>query len=101
MLNIEELLGKTVIGSAGNYIGEVYNLDIDSKDWKITHLHVKLSDKAAKEFGIKKALKSSSIRLPTSMIGNIDVIIRLNQSLWDLKEDLTQKNDATVISVLQ
>jgi len=88
MINIDELLGKTVIGAAGNYIGEVNNIDIDSNTWQITHLHVKLSDKAAKEFGLKKAFKSSNVRLPTSLVNHIGVIITLNQSLIDLKNTL-------------
>lgn len=89
MINIDDLLGKTVIGAAGNYIGEVNNIDIDSNTWQITHLHVKLSDKAAKEFGLKKTLKSSNVRLPTSLVNNVGVIIILNQSLMDLKKTLT------------
>jgi sporulation protein YlmC with PRC-barrel domain len=88
MINIDELLGKTVIGAAGNYIGEVNNVDIEPSTWEITHLHVKLSDKAAKEFGLKKTLKSSNVRLPTSVVSNIGVIITLNRSLTDLKNTL-------------
>ena len=86
MINIDDVLGKTVIGAAGNYIGEVNNVDIEADTWQITHLHVKLSDKAAKEFGLKKSLKSSNIKLPTSSVNNIGVIITLNLSLLDLKE---------------
>jgi sporulation protein YlmC with PRC-barrel domain len=89
MISIDELLGKTVIGAAGNYIGEVNNLDIEDNTWQITHLQVKLSDKAAKEFGVKKTLKSSNIRIPTSLVKKIDVIITLNQSLMDLKKTLS------------
>jgi sporulation protein YlmC with PRC-barrel domain len=100
MINVEDLLGKTVIGSAGNYIGEVNNIDIDSQNWRITHLHVKLSDKAAKEFGVKKALKTTNIRLPTELVSNVEVIIRLNQSLYDLKDNLSQKGK-TIVEILQ
>lgn len=89
MLNIDELLGKTVIGSAGNYIGDVRDIDIEAGTWQITHLHVKLSDKAAKEFGLKKPLKSSNVRLPTYLVNNIGVIITLNKSLTELKSTVT------------
>jgi sporulation protein YlmC with PRC-barrel domain len=88
MMNIDELLGKTVIGAAGYYIGEVSNIDIESKTWQVTHLHIKLSDKAAKEFGLKKTLKSSNVRIPTEVVKDIGVIITLNQSLTDLKKTL-------------
>ena len=68
MINIEEVLGKTVIGSAGNYIGEVNNIDIEPNTWHIINLHIKLSDKAAKDLGLKKPLKRSNIRIPTSLV---------------------------------
>lgn len=89
MVTADELLGKTVIGAAGNYIGEVKNIDVDAESWYVTHLHVKLSDKATKEFGIKKTLKGCSVRIPTTLINKIDVIITLNQSLTDLKNILS------------
>ncbi len=60
MINIGDVLGKTVIGAADNYIGKVKNIDIEADTWQITHLQVKLSDKAAKEFDLKKTLKSST-----------------------------------------
>ena len=88
MINIDDVLGKTVIGAAGNYIGEVKNIDIEANTWQVTHLHIKLSDKAAKEFGFKKTLKRSNIKIPTSSVNNIGVIITLNLSLIDLKKIL-------------
>jgi sporulation protein YlmC with PRC-barrel domain len=86
MINIDEVLGKTVIGSAGNYIGEVNNVDIEPNTWHIIHLQIKLSDKAAKELGLKKPLKSSNILIPTSLVKTLGVIITLNLSLMDLKK---------------
>ncbi len=89
LINIDDVLGKTVIGAAGNHIGEVNNIDIEANTWQITHLHVKLSNKAAKEFGLKKTLKSSNIRIPTSSVNDIGVIITLNLSLIDLRKTLS------------
>ena len=86
MINIDDVLGKTVIGAAGNYIGEVNNIAIDADTWQITHLHVKLSDKVAKEFGLKKTLKSSNLKIPTSSVNDVGVIITLKLSLFDLKK---------------
>lgn len=93
MVNKDDLLGKTVIGAADNYIGDVTDLDIDPETWKVTHLHIKLSDKAAKEFGLKKPFKSSTVHLPTSYVASIGVIIKLNQSIIDLKKVLWYCND--------
>jgi sporulation protein YlmC with PRC-barrel domain len=93
MVSKDDLLGKTVIGATGNYIGDVSDIDIDSDTWKVTHLHVKLSDQAAKEFGVKKSFKSSIVRMPTSYVENIGVLIKLNQSDIDLKKVLWYCND--------
>ncbi len=89
MINIEDVLGKTVIGTAGNYIGEVTNVDIEANTWQITFLNIKLSDKAAKELGLKKKLKSSTIKIPTPSVHDIGVIITLTLSLEELKKLLS------------
>lgn len=93
MVRKDDLLGKTVIGASGNYVGDVTDIDIDAETWKVTHLHIKLSDQAAKEFGIKKPFKSSHIKMPTSYIETIEVIIKLNQSIIDLKRVLWYCNE--------
>ena len=85
MVTSDELLGKTVIGALGNYIGVVSNIEIEADSWQVSHLHIKLSDKAAKEFGLKKPLKSCNIKIPTSLVRNVDVIITLNESAIELK----------------
>jgi sporulation protein YlmC with PRC-barrel domain len=87
LVGIDELLGKSVIGTWGNHIGEVTGLDIETVTWKVTHLQLKLSNIAAKEIGVKKVFKAPTIRIPTSFVDKIGVIITLNQSLVDLKDN--------------
>ena len=36
MVTIDEVLGKSVMGIADQYIGDVNNIDIDAKTWQIT-----------------------------------------------------------------
>ena len=88
MINSDQIFGKTVVGAAGNYIGEVNNIEIDASTWHVVNLVIKLSDKATKEFGLKKTLKSPTIKIPTSLIKNIGVIIKLDLSLEDLNNYL-------------
>jgi sporulation protein YlmC with PRC-barrel domain len=54
MLHINNLLGKTVVSAVGTYVGEVYDIDVDSSTWSVKSLHVKLSDKAIEALGLKK-----------------------------------------------
>ena len=86
LVGFDELLGKSVIGTKGNYIGDVCGGDIEPSTWKVTHLQVKLSKLAAKEIGVKKVFKTTTVRIPTSLIDKIGVVITLNKSIFDLKE---------------
>lgn len=55
LVGLDELLGKTLIGALGNYIGDISGVEIEPTSWKVTYLQVKLSRSAAKEIGIKKS----------------------------------------------
>jgi sporulation protein YlmC with PRC-barrel domain len=90
MVRVEEIVGKSVMGSKGAYVGDVCNIYIAPNDWKVTHIFVKLSGRATKEFGVKKSLKGNVIRIPTAMIEKIEVLITLNQSLIQLKDNYAQ-----------
>lgn len=93
MVTIEEILGKSVIGSMGTYVGDVSNIYIEPNGWKVTYLFVKLSSQAAKRFGLKKSLKGNIIRIPIRLVDNIGVIITLNQSILELKDNYLPAND--------
>jgi sporulation protein YlmC with PRC-barrel domain len=88
LVGFDELLGKSVIGAKGNYIGDVCGGDIEHSTWKVTHLQVKPSKIASKEIGAKKVFKKHTIRIPTSLIDKIGVVITLNRSVFDLKDYL-------------
>jgi sporulation protein YlmC with PRC-barrel domain len=86
LVGFDELLGERVIGAKGNYIGDVCGGDIEHSTCKVTHLQVKPSKIAAKEIGVKKAFKKHTVRILTSLIDKIGVVITLNRSIFDLKE---------------
>ena len=87
LVGIDELLGKSVIGTWGYHIGEVIGLDIETTTWKVTQLQLKLSNFAAKEIGVKKVFKTPTISIPTSFVDKIGVVITLNLSIVDLKDN--------------
>ena len=86
LVGLDEFLGKSVIGALGNHIGDVSGLDIEPTTWKVTHLQVKLSRLAANEIGVKKVFNTPTVRIPTSLIEKIGVIMTLNKSIFELKE---------------
>jgi sporulation protein YlmC with PRC-barrel domain len=88
MLNIDNIMGKTVISANGSYIGEIYNIDIDPGTWQVTHLKVKLCSRVVRELGLKRSLHRHSMRVPTELITDIGVIVRLSQPLAELSKNL-------------
>lgn len=88
MLHINNLLGKTVVSAIDTYVGEVYDIAIDPSTWTVTALQIKLSDKAIETLGLKKVLRRKSVRIPTTVVANVGIIIKLTQSLVDLKQHL-------------
>ncbi len=93
MIGIENVIGKTVITTIGHHIGEVYNVEIDPFSWQITHLQVKLSSTTYKELGLKSRLHRHSMKIPTKLIDNIGVIIKLSQTITELASNLEIKID--------
>ncbi len=88
MLHVNNLLGKTVVSAIDTYVGEVYDIAIDPSTWRVMALQIKLSDKAIETLGLKKILRRKSVRIPTTVVADVGIIIKLNQSLADLKHHL-------------
>jgi sporulation protein YlmC with PRC-barrel domain len=88
MLHVNNLLGKTVVSAIDTYVGEVYDIAIDPSTWMVMSLQVKLSDKAIETLGLKKILRRKSASIPINVVADIGVIIKLSQSLADLKRYL-------------
>lgn len=87
LISIDKLVGKNVIGAKGYNMGEVKGFEFDPVDWKVTHMQVKLSDKAADELGFKKRFRSSTVCMPISMVAAIGDVVTLNKSLIDISGD--------------
>ena len=51
---MSKLIGKQVIGAQARKLGEVERVKIETGNWQVTHLGVKLTDDAAKELGFNK-----------------------------------------------
>ena len=88
MINISDLLGKTIVSAVGTYVGEVYDIGVTPSNWALAFLYVKLSDNAIKTLGLKKTLHRARVKMPTAVISDVGVIIKLTKSLEDLKPQL-------------
>jgi sporulation protein YlmC with PRC-barrel domain len=88
--DVSKLIGKQVIGAQAMVLGEVENVKIDTSNWQVTHLGVKLSDDAIRELGFKKTLwlgftktfwSSVVISLPVSAVSVVGDVITLEESI--------------------
>jgi sporulation protein YlmC with PRC-barrel domain len=70
-MDILQLVDKEVIGLNGWIIGIVKNVEYDDKTWKVESLDVELDGDVAKEFEMKKILRSTHIPLDVSLIQGI------------------------------
>ena len=57
MVSADEVSGRKVISLKGDEIGEIKDVVFDLKNWKVTHLKMKLSNKAAVSLGYKKTIR--------------------------------------------
>ena len=95
MVSFEKLIGIQVISSKARILGEVKGLEINTENWKVTHLHVKLDNEAAVKLGFKKRFRSSKICLPISLVKAVGEVITLIASYEDLSDafDITECKD--------
>ena len=93
MTEITRLKGKMVITQDAFNVGEITEADMD-KNWKITHVQIKLSKDATKELEFKKPyLGHITICLPVEYVRSIGDVITLNKNRNELKEIPECKND--------
>ena len=92
MVSVSKLIGKKVIGANAYVLGEVTGADVDTEKWQMTHLHVSLTDDAARELGFRKPfLGSVIVCLPINLIQATGDIISLSKSIIELKNVVEPK----------
>lgn len=78
--------GMKVITVDAYTLGEIDGAHVNTANWKITNLDVKLTKEASKELGLKKPrLMSLTVCLPITVIKHIGDVITLKQSLAEFK----------------
>jgi sporulation protein YlmC with PRC-barrel domain len=84
LVDFEKLSGTYVICAGGFDLGNVNGIEINTVNWQITHLHVKLSKPASEDLGFKKRFRSSTVCLPISLVATTGDNILLNKSIDEL-----------------
>ena len=91
MVSVDEIAGKKIVSLKGDEIGEVKDVDFDIRRWQVTHLHMKLSNKAAVSLGYKKTIGSYEVCMPVSLISSVGDVITIDKTILELAEGLDIK----------
>jgi len=86
LVSVDKLNGKKVICAKAYTLGEVKGAEVNTDDWRLTHLHVKLTDQAATELGFKKRFRSSTVCIPVNLIAAVGDVITINKSREELSK---------------
>jgi len=84
MVSFDKLSGMFVICAGGFDFGEINGVEMDTRTWQVTHLHVKLSKPASEDLGFKKRFRSSTVCLPISLVSSVGDNILLTKSIDEL-----------------
>ena len=84
LVSFAKIVGMKVISSKARVVGEVKGIEINTDNWRTTHLHVKLADEAAVQLGFKKRFGSSKICLPVSLVKAVGELVTLKSSFEEL-----------------
>jgi sporulation protein YlmC with PRC-barrel domain len=84
LVSANELSGKKVVSFKGDEIGEIRDVDFDISKWQVTHLQMKLSNKAAVSLGYKKTIGSFTVCMPVDIITSVGDVVTINKTLLEL-----------------
>jgi sporulation protein YlmC with PRC-barrel domain len=86
MIKVSTLTGKKVITIDAFNVGEVSGVNVDPKQWKITHIDVSLTKEATQELGFKKPFMGHiTIFVPVKLIKGFGDVISLNKTREELR----------------
>lgn len=95
LVSFEKIVGMQIISSKAHVLGEVSGVEVNTENWQITHLHVKLDNEAAAKLGFKKRFRSSKICIPISLVKAVGELITISASFEDLQNsfEITECKD--------
>jgi sporulation protein YlmC with PRC-barrel domain len=86
-LSDENLRGRPVVAADGQVIGDVSAVSIDSDQWKVETVRIKLRKNVAEQLGAAHDLFHSAIvEVPVQMIQSLGDAVVLSVTAIDLRE---------------
>ena len=85
-MKVADLVGKQVITSEAEVLGQIEGVDVDISTWTVSNLLVTLLKSNVKKLNFKKPLLGSvTVCLPVSAIKTVGDVVSLTESIQDLK----------------
>jgi len=84
LVSVNKLVGMKVITAKAYVLGEVKGLEANVENWKITHLIVKLSEKAGTDLGFKKRFGSTTVSMPVELVKAVGEFVSIDKSFEEL-----------------
>jgi sporulation protein YlmC with PRC-barrel domain len=85
LINFEDIIGLDVVSAEAQILGKVTGAKIDTTNWEIKFLNVKLTGEAAENLGIKKRFRSSKICIPIRMVQAVGQVVTISRSVEELE----------------
>ena len=87
MVDASKIVGKKIVSSKGEVLGEVEGVEIDVSTWQAAGLYVSLTDETTVELGFKKPFMSKVVVcLPTNVVAAVGDMITLSESVKNLRD---------------
>ena len=87
----EHLRGRKVIAADGQAVGEVAALFIDTSQWMIVAIQIKLSKSAAEQLGAARGLlHAATLDLPVRLIQSVGDAVLLSIPTPELRQNLAE-----------
>lgn len=81
----KQLLDKAIVTNDGHVIGGVEELIVDTQDWHVVRVGVRLRRQALEDLGLKKSwIRTQHISMPVSEIAGISDTIVLRHNINDV-----------------
>lgn len=86
MVKAKNLVSLSVITSDAKNLGHVIGTEVDTETWKVTHVHVSLTDESIRALSYKKPMLGGiNICLPVSYVSRVMDVVTLKTAIDEMK----------------
>jgi sporulation protein YlmC with PRC-barrel domain len=82
-----ELQGKKIVGTEARIVGTIADIEFDPENWRITNLHVELTDESVETLGYNKPrFGHVTIQLSVKAVKAVADVVSLKKPVTELRD---------------